>query len=222
MAVPSPAPTDSPACPSCHAPLVLGANGQAAFWSCPNGHGVACTVTAAYGRVQEDEIARIWHGSEQAAAGSRACPMCGKPMVEVAAGVDADQVKEGDPGDGADTATVSVDVCREDEVFWLDAGELDQLPQDTPDAQPSEQELRNIEAVRQTFIAGVDEGLRAQQSTGVLNHLANLVAGRHPAFSSMLTPSPAVAQVPVQTAPAATPSPAAATPDANEPSDQLA
>jgi Zn-finger nucleic acid-binding protein len=200
---------------------VLGANGQAAFWSCPNGHGVACTVTAAYGRVQEDEIARIWHGSEQAAAGSRACPMCGKPMVEVAAGVDADEANEGDPGDQADTATVTVDVCREDEVFWLDAGELDQLPQDKPDAQLSEQELRNIEAVRQTFIAGVDEGLREQQTSGVLNHLANLVSQRHPAFSSMLTGG-AAAPLPAQTTPPAPPAPVAATPDANEPSDPVA
>lgn len=218
MAVPSPAPTDSPACPSCHAPLVLGAN---AFWSCPNGHGVACTVTAAYGRVQEDEITRIWHGAEQAAAGSRACPMCGKPMVEVAAGVDADAANDGELGDQADTASVKVDVCREDEVFWLDAGEFDQLPQGTPDAPPSEQELRNIEAVRQTFIAGVDEGLRQQQSPGALNRLANLVSGRHPAFSSMLGEA-GVAPAPAQTAPAAAPAPAADTPDANEPSDQVA
>jgi Zn-finger nucleic acid-binding protein len=199
---------------------VLGANGQEAFWSCPNGHGVACTVTAAYGRVQEDEIARIWHGSEQADTGSRACPMCGKPMVEVTAGVDADEAKEGDPGDQADTATVKVDVCREDEVFWLDAGELDQLPQDSPDAPPSEQELRNIEAVRQTFIAGVDEGLREQQSSGALSRLANLVSGRHPAFSGMLTGGANAA--PAQPAPATTPAPAAATPDADEPSDPVA
>jgi hypothetical protein len=211
---------------------VLGANGQAAFWSCPNGHGVACTVTAAYGRVQEDEITRIWHGSEQAAAGSRACPMCGKPMVEVAAGVDADEANEGDPGDQADTASVTVDVCREDEVFWLDAGELDQLPQDAPDAQPTEQELRNIEAVRQTFIAGVDQGLREQETAGVLNHLANLVSGRHPAFSGMFTggtaaapaapaPAPAVSAR-AETAPATPPAPVAPTPEANEPRDQLA
>src|SRR6516164_2383104 len=74
---------ETPICPTCQAPLALGANGLTGFWSCPNGHGAACTVTAAYGHVQDDEIRAIWQSSAQAQPGSRACPMCGHPMVEV-------------------------------------------------------------------------------------------------------------------------------------------
>jgi hypothetical protein len=50
---------DSPTCPTCQAVLALGANGYDTFWSCPNGHGAACTMTAAYGHVQDDEIKAI-------------------------------------------------------------------------------------------------------------------------------------------------------------------
>jgi Zn-finger nucleic acid-binding protein len=174
-----------PSCPTCHAVLALGAVGGANVWSCPNGHGVACTLTAAYGRLQEDEIKKIWHQSESASAGPRSCPMCGKPMVQVTAGVDADESADGDAGDGADIATVAVDVCRDDEVFWLDTGELDEFPQDVPTPQPSEQDLKNMEAVRQTFIAGIDEGTR--QESGVLDRLASRISTRHPTFRGMFT-----------------------------------
>jgi Zn-finger nucleic acid-binding protein len=176
-----------PTCPTCHAVLQLGAVGGANVWSCPNGHGIACTVTAAYGRLQDDEIKNIWHRSENAIAGSRSCPMCGKPMVEVSAGVDAEEASDGEAGDGADTATVVVDVCRDDEVFWLDSGELDEFPKDIPTPEPSEQDLKNLETVRQTFIAGIDEGTREEATSGVFNRLANLVSARHPAFRGMFS-----------------------------------
>jgi Zn-finger nucleic acid-binding protein len=196
-----------PTCPNCHAVLQLGAVGGANVWSCPNGHGVACTVTAAYGRLQEDEIKEIWHQSESAPAGSRSCPMCGKPMVQVTAGVDADEATDGDAGDGADTATVVVDVCRDDEVFWLDAGELDEFPQDIPTPQPSEQDLKNLEAVRQTFGAGLDEEARQEATSGVLNRLASLVSARHPAFRGMFNDPNTPASSSAAPADPATPSP---------------
>lgn len=152
-----------PTCPTCQAVLALGAVGGANVWSCPNGHGVACTLTAAYGRLQDDEIKKIWHESENASVGARSCPMCGRPMVEVSIGVDTDEAADGEAGDGADIATVAVDVCRYDEVFWLDAGELDEFPQDIPTPPPSEQDLKNLEAVRQTIIAGLDEGTSSSE-----------------------------------------------------------
>ncbi|HZC77841.1 MAG TPA: hypothetical protein VE258_08845, partial [Ktedonobacterales bacterium] len=112
---------DSPTCPTCQAVLALGANGYDTFWSCPNGHGAACTMTAAYGHVQEDEIKAIWQGSKDAAAGERSCPMCGTPMVDVSVKVDVDEAEANQPGDGAGAVTASIAVCREDELFWLDA-----------------------------------------------------------------------------------------------------
>ena len=84
-------------------------------------------------------------------------------MVEVSIGVDTDEAADGEAGDGADIATVAVDVCRYDEVFWLDAGELDEFPQDIPTPPPSEQDLKNLEAVRQTIIAGFDEGTSSSE-----------------------------------------------------------
>jgi Zn-finger nucleic acid-binding protein len=174
MSSASTASPESPACPTCHATLVLGANGLTSFWSCPNSHGVACTMTAAYGHVQQDEILKIWHGSEKAAAGARGCPVCGKAMVEVAV---------------EDAAGVTVDVCRDDELFWLDSGELDQLPRDAPAPAPSAEEERNLEAVRQTFDAGLEEGFRKEMSSP-LNRLADRISGRHPAFAPMFRNPP--------------------------------
>ena len=178
MSSTSPGSPESPACPTCHATLVLGANGVASFWSCPNSHGVACTMTAAYGHVQEDEILTIWHGSEKASAGARACPMCGKAMVEVA-------VK--------DAAGVTVDVCRDDELFWLDAGELDQLPKDAPAPPLSAEQERNLETVRETFDEGLEEGFRKEMSSP-FNRLTDLVSGRHPAFATMFRNPPDTSQ----------------------------
>ncbi len=187
---------DSPTCPTCQAVLVLGANGYDTFWSCPNGHGAACTMTAAYGHVQEDEIKAIWQGSTDAAAGERSCPMCGKPMVDVSVGVDADEVEAGQPGDGADTVTASVAVCREDELFWLDATVIGQLPKDIPNPAPPPVDEHALEAVRATFVAGL---AASEERTGVLSRMASAVTGRRtpltvdPISPSALPPLPPTA-----------------------------
>jgi Zn-finger nucleic acid-binding protein len=165
---------ESPICPSCQAPLALGANGLTGFWSCPNGHGVACTVTAAYGHVDEAEIRAIWQGSASATPGSHSCPMCGHPMVEVAAAAAS-----------AGAAAVPVDVCRDDELFWLDAGEVDQLPKDTPDAPLTAEQEHDLAAIRQTFDAAVDEGIR-ESNSGLFDRLAGRISQRHPGFTGMM------------------------------------
>jgi Zn-finger nucleic acid-binding protein len=161
---------DAPVCPTCHAPLALGATGLTAFWSCPDGHGAACTVTAAYSAIDGDEIRTLWHASENAPAGSRACPMCGGTMAEVPA--------------GPDTAPAPVDVCRADQLFWLDAGEVDQLPQATPAAPPSADEERKLAEIRQTFDEGLDASMHERQ--GPLNRLVDRLTGRHPAFTPLI------------------------------------
>jgi Zn-finger nucleic acid-binding protein len=161
---------DAPVCPTCQAPLALSANGLTAFWSCPAGHGAACTVTAAYGHVDGDEIRKLWHASENAPAGGRPCPMCGGTMTEVPA--------------GADTAPAPIDVCRADELFWLDAGELEQLPKPTAAAPPTPEEQRNLAAIRQTFDAGLDESMRAHE--GPFDRLVDRLTGRHPAFAPVI------------------------------------
>jgi hypothetical protein len=169
---------ETPICPTCQSPLALGANGLTGFWSCPNGHGAACTVTAAYGHVQDDEIRAIWQASAQAQPGSHACPMCGHPMVEVS--VDAAAAA------GAQAAKVAVDVCRDDELFWLDAGEVDQLPKAAPAAAPSAEEEQNFAAIRKSFDDAVDEGIR-EQHHGLWDRWTDRIADRHPAFTGLVT-----------------------------------
>jgi hypothetical protein len=216
---------DSPTCPTCQAVLVLGANGYDTFWSCPNGHGAACTMTAAYGHVQEDEIKAIWQGSKDAAPGERSCPMCGTPMVDVSVGVDADEAVAGQPGDGADTVKAGIAVCREDELFWLDATVVGQLPKDIPNAEPPPVDEHALEAVRATFVAGLQA---SQEHTGVLSRMASAVTGRRtplqvdPISPSALPPLPPTAVPAPETPPAPPAAPAAAASETDEPSDRVA
>jgi len=220
---------DSPACPTCQAVLVLGANGYETFWSCPNGHGAACTMTAAYGHVQEDDIKGIWQGSNDAAAGERSCPMCGAPMVDVSVAVDADEAAAGQAGDGAGAVTATIAVCREDELFWLDASVIGRLPKDIPNPAPAPVDDHALDAVRATFVAGLEAG---EERTGLLSRMASAVTGRRtplpldpvPASDPLPLPSNAV-PVPApapETAPAAPAAPAAAAPETDEPSDRVA
>jgi hypothetical protein len=214
---------DSPTCPTCQAVLALGANGYDTFWSCPNGHGAACTMTAAYGHVQDDEIKAIWQGSKDAAAGERSCPMCGTPMVDVSVAVEADTAAAGQAGDGAGTASIAV--CREDELFWLDATVIGQLPGEIANPAPPPVDEHALEAVRATFVAGLEA---SEEHTGVLSRMASAVTGRRtpvpvdPIPTSALPPlSPTAAPAPA-TPPAPPAAPAAAAPESDEPSDRVA
>jgi Zn-finger nucleic acid-binding protein len=71
--------------------------------------------------------------------------MCGKAMVEVPASAGS---------------ALKVDVCRDDEVFWLDSGEVDKLPEETPDAPPSAEEEANLQKIRDEFDTGIDKAIR--------------------------------------------------------------
>jgi hypothetical protein len=214
---------DSPTCPTCQAVLALGANGYDTFWSCPNGHGAACTMTAAYGHVQDDEIKAIWQGSKDAAAGERSCPMCGTPMVDVSVAVEADTAAAGQAGDGAGTASIAV--CREDELFWLDATVIGQLPGEIANPAPPPVDEHALEAVRATFVAGLEA---SEEHTGVLSRMASAVTGRRtpapvdPIPTSALPPLPPTAAPAPETPPAPPAAPAAAAPESDEPSDRVA
>jgi len=175
-----------PKCPRCSDELKLGANGQVDCWSCPVGHGLGLTLSEAYGRVQEDEISKIWHGSEAAQPGKYSCPMCGVPMLSVTVGVDSDEAPEGESEDTPDSASVPLDVCREDQFIWFDVRELDEFPQDLPNPEPSPEELRRINLIMSAFDRDLDEANEDELNRGILNRLANTVARRHPGFVSVL------------------------------------
>ena len=141
--------------------------------------------------------------------------------------MDADEATAGQPGDGADAVTASVAVCREDELFWLDATVIGQLPKDIPNPSPPPVEQHALEAVRATFVAGLEAG---EEHTGVLSRMASAVTGRRtplpvdPISPSALPPLPPTA-VPApapETRHASPAAPAAAAPETDEPSDRVA
>jgi Zn-finger nucleic acid-binding protein len=165
----------APKCPQCGADLKLGASGSLDAWSCPAGHGLGFTVSEAYERLEDGEIHKIWHASEQARPGKHACPMCSRPMVNVTVTAGAD-----------DSGQVSLDVCREDEFIWFDPGELDELPQHTPTQEPSAAELQKVDQIRKTFDHDLDEAEATEESHGVMNRFANHVVICHPGLVHFL------------------------------------
>lgn len=175
-----------PKCPQCSAELKLGKNGQVDAWSCPAGHGLGITISEAYGRVQEDEIHRIWEAAKTAPPARHSCPLCGDPMVSVTVGVDLDEAAEGEAGDQPDTAHVSLEVCRDDPFFWFDAGELDGFPQDLPNPEPSPEEQKKIDLVVNTFARNLEQAYEAEENRGIMNKVANRIVRDHPGFVRLL------------------------------------
>jgi Zn-finger nucleic acid-binding protein len=165
----------APKCPQCGAELKLGPSGKLDAWSCPAGHGIGFTLSEAYERLEDDEIHAIWKASETAAPGRHACPMCSQPMAAVTVAVG-----------GAGSPHETLDVCREDQFVWFDAGELDEFPQHEAAPPPSADELAKVEQIRQSFDHNLDEAVADEESRGVLNKLANHVVVAHPGFVGFL------------------------------------
>ena len=161
----------APTCPKCGAELKLGASGRLDAWSCPAGHGIGFTVSEAYERLEGDEVHKIWQASEHAAPGSYHCPMCAQPMVSVTVAVGG----EGSPAE-------TLDVCRADEFFWFDPGELDEFPEGASPAEPTPAEQRKIDRIRAAFDHDLDAAQADEESHGVLDRLANHVVAAHPGF----------------------------------------
>ena len=165
----------APKCPQCGADLELGASGKLHAWSCPAGHGLGFTLSAAHERLEDDEVHAIWHASEQATPGKHTCPFCAAPMVNVTVAI-------GGPGSPQET----LDVCREDEFIWFDPGELDEFPQHTLAAAPSPEEQAKIEQLRSTFDHDLDAAAAAEGSAGVMDRFANHVVAHHPGLVHLL------------------------------------
>lgn len=145
----------SATCPTCSASLVLTNHETFDSWVCPAGHGLAATLSEVYERAQEDEIHRLWDlakaQSSAGAAAGRACPMCARPMVSISVPYDADEVPEGTEGDAPDAGQVPVDVCVADQVVWFDVAELDALPADAADPEPTAEEEAALATIRMDF-----------------------------------------------------------------------
>lgn len=166
--------TPAPKCPQCGAALRLGAGGKLHAWSCPAGHGIGFTVSAAYERLEDDEIHAIWQASEHGTPSSHACPLCSRPMVTATVAV-------GGPGSPQET----LDVCCEDEFVWFDPGELDEFPQHTS-TPLSADEQRKVDQIRATFDHDLDAAAEQEENDGFLDRFANHVVAHHPGFVHLL------------------------------------
>ncbi|MGN6695485.1 MAG: hypothetical protein ACTHN0_15010 [Aquihabitans sp.] len=179
-------------CPTCRAALQLTNHDTFDSWICPNGHGLAATLSELYERAQEDEIHALWAQAKASWVAAepttgKACPMCERLMVSIVVGTDADEVDEGKPGDGANTGEVPVDVCVVDQVIWFDVSELELLPADLPDPQPTAEQEAAVQDIARRFA----DDVAAVQQDRAIGFTDRLLRRLHvsPAAASAVNPT---------------------------------
>jgi Zn-finger nucleic acid-binding protein len=175
----SPNDVTTPACPVCGAGLVLGSSGELDHWTCPAGHGVAITLSEAYGEIQDDEIHQLWQKARSGSPGDLPSPFGGPHMVRVVVDADPDEVDEGQAGDGDTTVSVTLDVDVENQFVWFDAGELDELPDDVENAPPTAEQLAAEQEITARFGAGIEAAADERESRQLTERLYRRIA-RHP------------------------------------------
>ncbi len=184
-----PAGVSVPSCPICSAALHLGgtssADGTDSFhcWTCPNGHGLAMTLSESYERLQEDEIDHIWQQARTAPPGPLTSPFHDGQMVRVTVRADGDETPDGadgdGDGDGAGAATIVVDVDVDNQFIWLDAGELQEFPADLPDPEPSPEVLAREQEIVDRFGVAYTDAVEGREDQELAERLYRRVA-RHP------------------------------------------
>jgi hypothetical protein len=177
-----------PTCPSCRGELALTHQGALDSWVCPAGHGLALTLSETYERAQSDELDRLWQLARSAGPSSagRTSPTTGRPMVSIEVPYDGDEAREGEAGDGPDTGSVWLDVDVSDQVIWFDAAELDALPADLPDPQPTAEELAAVDRIRTAFGQSVLDADHARHHGDVTERIYRRIAG-NPNLTGLLT-----------------------------------
>lgn len=165
--------------------LQLGSHGALDRWSCPAGHGLAMTLSESYERLQEDEIARLWQLARDAGPGTRPSPFDGRPMAHFVLPFDDDEALEGEPGDGPDTGEVHLDVDVANQFIWFDAEELDELPVDLPDAEPSAEVLEAERRIVAQFGADIEAAAEAREADELTERLYRRVARNPRALSTI-------------------------------------
>jgi Zn-finger nucleic acid-binding protein len=136
----APHPISEPVCPTCGKALALEHGDDLDAWVCPDGDGLGFTLSEAYTRIGDDEVKGIWQQARACPPGARGCPICAAAMVAVPIA----------PQPGG-RASLDLDVCLADELFWFDAGELDEIPEGAPDAAPSAQEKARVSEITDEF-----------------------------------------------------------------------
>ena len=165
-----------PHCPHCGRELALGSSGTVDHWSCPELHGLAMTLSESHGRLQPDEISKLWQSARTGDAGPLPSPFDGRPMVRVQLTFDDDELAEGADGDTPDRGTVELDVDIENQFIWFDTGELEELPADREDAPPSPEEEAALARISRQFSRDIGEALEERDddewSERVYQHIA--------------------------------------------------
>jgi hypothetical protein len=139
---------------------------------------VALTMAESHEQMQQDELDRLWALARAGTPGPLPGPFGGPSMVRVALPYDADEAKEGDDGDTEDLGVVELDVDVDNQFIWFDAGELEQLPEDLPDAEPSAQEQAALGRITQEFSEGYGAALDARDDHEISERIYQRIARR--------------------------------------------
>lgn len=172
-----------PRCPHCGAEMHLGAwqlggGNPLDCWACPAAHGVALTLSESHEQMQEDELDRLWALARAGSPGPLPGPFGGPPMVRITLPFDADEAAEGQDGDTEDLGFVELDVDLDNQFVWFDAGELEQLPEDLPDAEPSAEEQAALAQITQSFSEEYGAALEARDDHEISERVYQRIARR--------------------------------------------
>src|SRR5262249_52932037 len=154
--------------PTCNAALSLTAAGDFNSWVCPAGHGFGATVTEAYNKVSDAEVHEIWDLARSAQPGASKCPMCEVPMRAIDLPLP----------EGAAAKSEQLEVCRNDELIWFDAGEMDPLPAHVAAAPVSAEEQAKIDQAVQAVSSQYVEDVRDDLGHHLGDGMASLYAER--------------------------------------------
>jgi Zn-finger nucleic acid-binding protein len=184
--VPSPAAraaVTKPRCPHCREELQLGCwqlrdDAPLDCWACPGAHGVALTMAESYEQMQEDELARLWELARAGAPGPLPGPFGGPPMVRILLPYDDDEAKEGEEGDTEDVGAVELDVDLDNQFIWFDAGELEQLPADLADPEPTAAENAAVDQITRQFSEDYGAALDARDDHEISERIYQRIARR--------------------------------------------
>jgi hypothetical protein len=137
-----------------------------------------------YGRIQDDEILALWALARQAGPGPLAGLFGGAHMARVQLAFDADEVRWGEAGDAASAGhplgDVELDVDVESQFIWFDKGELDELPGDLADPEPTRQELERVHAIAADFGEGYLADARTRQPGRLTELFTDRMLRDHP------------------------------------------
>lgn len=134
------------------------------------------TLSESHQRLQNDEVADLWKLARAAQPGPITSPFGRRQMARVSLPYDADEIPSGEAGNGPTLGTVELDIDLEEQFIWLDAGELDLLPLDLADAEPTPEELAALAQIRATFGSDLESALESRDdhelTERIYQHLA--------------------------------------------------